>query len=83
MIDDVLGTTPAELVREDRVAGRLYTDPELFELEMSRIFERAWIWVAHESELPKAGSFKSTVVGRQPVIVTKDRKGVVDRKSVV
>ena len=77
MIDDVLGTTPTELVREDRVAGRLYTDPELFELEMSRIFERAWIWVAHESELPKAGSFKSTVVGRQPVIVTKDRKGVV------
>ncbi|GAA2898477.1 aromatic ring-hydroxylating dioxygenase subunit alpha [Pseudonocardia halophobica] len=77
MIENVLGTAPADLVREDRVAGRLYTDPELFELEMSRIFERSWIWVAHSSELPRAGSFKSTFVGRQPVIVTKDRKGVV------
>ncbi|MCE3551232.1 aromatic ring-hydroxylating dioxygenase subunit alpha [Pseudonocardia sp. RS11V-5] len=77
MIENVMGSAPDELVREDRVAGRLYTDPELFELEMTRIFERTWIWVAHESELPKAGSFKSTVVGRQPVIVTKDRKGVV------
>ncbi|WP_433502499.1 aromatic ring-hydroxylating oxygenase subunit alpha [Pseudonocardia halophobica] len=77
MIENVLGTAPADLVREDRVAGRLYTDPELFELEMTRIFERSWIWVAHESELPRAGSFKSTFVGRQPVIVTKDRKGVV------
>ncbi|MGI5127828.1 aromatic ring-hydroxylating oxygenase subunit alpha [Pseudonocardia sp. CA-107938] len=77
MIDDVLGAAPADLVRTDRVAARLYTDPELFELEMSRIFERAWIWVAHESELPKPGSFLSTFVGRQPVIVTKDRKGVV------
>jgi benzoate/toluate 1,2-dioxygenase alpha subunit len=77
MIENVVGTAPADLVREDRVAGRLYTDPELFELEMIRIFERTWIWVAHESELPKPGSFKSTFVGRQPVIVTKDRKGVV------
>ncbi|MEU7817670.1 aromatic ring-hydroxylating dioxygenase subunit alpha [Pseudonocardia sp. NPDC049154] len=77
MIENVLGAAPADLVREDRVAGRLYTDPELFELEMTRIFERSWIWVAHSSELPRAGSFKSTFVGRQPVIVTKDRKGVV------
>jgi benzoate/toluate 1,2-dioxygenase subunit alpha len=69
--------TPAELVAADRVAGRLYTDPELFELEMTRIFERTWVWVAHESELPGPGTFKSTYVGRQPVIVTRDRKGVL------
>lgn len=77
MIENVAGADPADLVREDRVAGRLYTDPDLFELEMDRIFERAWIWVAHASELPKAGSFKSTHVGRQPVIVVRDRKGTV------
>ncbi|WP_433872529.1 aromatic ring-hydroxylating oxygenase subunit alpha [Saccharopolyspora sp. CA-218241] len=77
MTENVVGAEPAELVREDRVAGRLYTDPALFELEMDRIFERAWIWVAHTSELPKAGSFKSTHVGRQPVIVVRDRKGTV------
>ena len=53
----------------------MYTDPEIFELEMSKIFERTWVWVAHESELPKPGSFKSTYVGRQPVIVSRDRKG--------
>ena len=77
MMENVVGADPADLVRTDRVAGRLYTDPELFELEMDRIFERAWVWVAHESELPKPGSFKSTHVGRQPVIVTRDRKGTV------
>ncbi|GGS23513.1 (2Fe-2S)-binding protein [Streptomyces humidus] len=69
---------PADLVLADRVAGRLYTDPEIFDLEMTKIFERTWVWVAHESELPKAGSFKSTYVGRQPVIVVKDRKGAVN-----
>ena len=66
---------PQDLVLEDRVAGRMYTDPEIFDLEMRKIFEKTWIWVAHESELPKAGSFKSTHVGEQPVIVTRDRRG--------
>jgi len=67
----------ADLVLDDRVAGRMYTDPEIFEQEMTRVFESTWVWVAHESELPKAGSFKSTYVGRQPVIVTRDRKGAI------
>ncbi|TNM37492.1 aromatic ring-hydroxylating dioxygenase subunit alpha [Nocardioides albidus] len=69
---------PADLVLPDRVAGRMYTDPGIFEQEMSRIFERTWVWVAHESELPKAGSFKTTTVGRQPVIVARDRKGNIN-----
>jgi phenylpropionate dioxygenase-like ring-hydroxylating dioxygenase large terminal subunit len=70
-------TTYSHLVAPDRVAGLLYTDPEIFEQEMTRIFESTWIWVAHDSELPKPGTFKSTHVGRQPVIVTRDRRGNV------
>ncbi|MEV0702871.1 aromatic ring-hydroxylating dioxygenase subunit alpha [Saccharopolyspora sp. NPDC050389] len=68
-------TAPAELVAGDRVAGSLYTDPDIFDEELTRIFERTWVWVAHESELPGPGTFKSTHVGKQPVIVTRDRKG--------
>ncbi|MER5438729.1 aromatic ring-hydroxylating dioxygenase subunit alpha [Streptomyces sp. NPDC002790] len=68
---------PADLVQDDRVAARVYTDPEIFEREMTEIFEKTWIWVAHESELPKPGSFKSTYVGRNSVIVTRDRKGAL------
>ncbi|RKT84806.1 Ring hydroxylating alpha subunit (catalytic domain) [Saccharopolyspora antimicrobica] len=68
-------TAPAGLAAGDRVAGRLYTDPDIFDQELTRIFERTWVWVAHESELPGPGTFKSTHVGKQPVIVTRDRKG--------
>ncbi|CAB4920679.1 MAG: Rieske 2Fe-2S domain-containing protein [Actinobacteria bacterium] len=78
MIEDILGATPADLVQDDRVAGRLYTDPELFEQEITKIFERTWVWVAHESEIPSPGSFVSTHVGRQPVIVVRDRKGQIN-----
>lgn len=62
------------LLEGDRVAGRAYTDPEIFAQEMERIFYRTWVWVAHESELPEKGSFKTAQVGQQPVIVTRDRK---------
>ncbi|MBN9746726.1 Rieske (2Fe-2S) protein [Amycolatopsis sp. A1MSW2902] len=68
---------PADFAESDRVAARLYTDPEIFEREMTQIFERSWVWVAHESELAQPGNFKSTYVGRQPVIVTRDRKGTL------
>jgi phenylpropionate dioxygenase-like ring-hydroxylating dioxygenase large terminal subunit len=77
MPENVFADAPADLVLEDRVAGRLYTDPGIFDQEMAKIFERTWVWVAHESEVPKSGSFKSTFVGRQPVVVTRDRKGKI------
>ncbi|RZQ61411.1 aromatic ring-hydroxylating oxygenase subunit alpha [Amycolatopsis suaedae] len=69
--------SPGDLVSPDRVAGRLYTDPEIFERELTGIFERTWVWVAHESELPEPGTFKTAHIGRQPVIVTRDRQGVL------
>ncbi|MFF1604538.1 Rieske 2Fe-2S domain-containing protein [Streptomyces mirabilis] len=70
--------THSPLVESDRVAGTLYTDPALFEREMDRIFHRTWVWVAHESEIAKAGDFKTAWVGRRPVIVTRDRRGGIN-----
>ena len=59
------------------VATSMYEDPQLFQEEMERIFKRTWVWVAHESEFPDKGSFKLSNVGQEPVIVVRDRKGVI------
>ncbi|SMF89867.1 Ring hydroxylating alpha subunit (catalytic domain) [Azospirillum oryzae] len=64
----------ADLVRADRAHTSLYTDPAIFEQEMDRIFASCWVWVAHVSEVKEAGDYKSTYVGRQPVVVVRDRK---------
>lgn len=77
-IDDWGPGSYADLAESDRVAGQLYTDPAIFQEEMEKIFYRTWVWVAHESEIPEAGSFKTTQVGQQPVIVTRDRRGNVN-----
>lgn len=65
----------AQLVQPDRVSRRLYLDAEIFELEMRRIFGRAWLYLAHESQLPKEGDYVTAWMGRQPVIVVRDREG--------
>jgi phenylpropionate dioxygenase-like ring-hydroxylating dioxygenase large terminal subunit len=64
-------------VCEDRVHTSLYTDPAIFEAEIERIFNTTWVWVAHDSELPNKNDWITTFVGRQPVIVNRDKAGVV------
>jgi phenylpropionate dioxygenase-like ring-hydroxylating dioxygenase large terminal subunit len=59
------------LVRKDAVDRRVYTEPALFELEMERIWGRAWIYIAHESQIPEPGDFFTTDLARQPVLLVR------------
>jgi phenylpropionate dioxygenase-like ring-hydroxylating dioxygenase large terminal subunit len=61
-----------DLVEESRIRGRIYSDPQVFDDEMDRIFHRSWVYVAHETEIPNHGDFKTTAVGTQPIIVVRD-----------
>ena len=63
------------LVKADRVHSSVYTDPELFALERERIFRRVWLYVGHESQVPKVGNFFTTRLGGEEVIVTRDKAG--------
>ena len=69
----------AGLVGEDRVHGSLYTDPQVFDQEMDRIFRRGWVFVGHESEVPATGDWVTRRIGREPVLMVRDR----DRKLQV
>ncbi|HVA24347.1 MAG TPA: Rieske 2Fe-2S domain-containing protein, partial [Chloroflexota bacterium] len=60
-----------------RVRTDVYTDPAIFELEMRRIFETTWVYVAHESEIPNPGDYVSTSIGLQPVIASRGDDGQV------
>lgn len=65
------------LVQEGRVHSRVYTDPVIFELEIERIFHRSWVYVGHESEVPKTGDFQARTLGRTPVIMVRGKDQVV------
>jgi phenylpropionate dioxygenase-like ring-hydroxylating dioxygenase large terminal subunit len=65
------------LVQEDRVHRLLYTDPELFRDEMRKIFGAVWVYVAHESQIPKSDDFISSKLGLRPIIVVRDSAGII------
>lgn len=53
----------------------IFTNPELFELEMKYLFESNWVYLAHESQIPDNNDYYTTSIGRQPIIITRDKHG--------
>jgi benzoate/toluate 1,2-dioxygenase subunit alpha len=78
MLDSVLTTNNiSQFIEPGRIHRRVYTDPAIFDLEMERLFGRAWLFVGHESQVKKTGDFITTDLGKYPVIMTRHADGTV------
>jgi anthranilate 1,2-dioxygenase large subunit len=61
-----------------RVPAFVYTDPELFDLEMERFFSGAtWNFVGLECEVPEPGSYRRSWIGMRPVLLLRDLAGEI------
>ncbi|MGX1098181.1 aromatic ring-hydroxylating oxygenase subunit alpha [Amorphus sp. MBR-141] len=71
----------ARLVRDEgkyfRVNTSAYTDEGILRAEEKLIFEKTWGYLCHESEIPEAGDYRTTYIGRQPILVVRGRDGIV------
>ncbi len=72
MIDQILSD-----VRRGMIPAHIYNDRAVFELERERIFGRAWVFVAHESEIPRNGDYVVRRVLDDSFIIARDDQGVV------
>lgn len=69
-IDDLLALAEIE---KGRVYREIFWSEDVYQFELERIFARAWIFVAHESQLPAPGSFLRATMGEDDVIVVRGR----------
>ena len=66
-----------EDVRAGMIPATVYSDDELFELEKRRVFARAWMFMAHESEIPEPGDYVVRRIVDDSFIVVRDEHGTV------
>ena len=64
-----------QLVLEDRVHRRIYTDQDIFTEEMTKVFGACWVYVGHASELTESNAFMTGTLGGRPIIITRDAGG--------
>lgn len=65
------------LVRDGEVHRDLFVDQDVFNQEMASLFANCWIYVGHDSQIPKRGSYYATTIGSQPVIMVRHKDGSV------
>jgi phenylpropionate dioxygenase-like ring-hydroxylating dioxygenase large terminal subunit len=70
-------TVADPLVRGNAIHRAAYIDPAVFALEEERIFRRAWLYVAHESEVPKPGDHILARLGPDEVILARREDGAL------
>ena len=58
-----------------KVKRTIFTDPALFDLEIEKIWEGNWIYLAHESQIPEANDFMTLTMGFTPIILVRDPDG--------
>lgn len=75
--------TPGPYVIDDRETPRFrvhrstMVDDEVLDLERRRIFDRTWLFVGHESEIPANHDFRTRRVGGRPIIFARHGDGAV------
>jgi phenylpropionate dioxygenase-like ring-hydroxylating dioxygenase large terminal subunit len=64
-------------VERGEIDRRIFSDPDIFDAEMELIFGRAWQFLCHESQIPKAGDFVETPMGLDNVLAVRQKDGSI------
>jgi p-cumate 2,3-dioxygenase subunit alpha len=72
-----------DLIIDDQIGGvfRIHrsslTSPEILAIERERIFDRAWLYLGHDSEVPNPGDYRRRVINGRPLFFARGGDGQV------
>lgn len=65
----------AALVQPHQVHRDLYLSPEVFALEQQHLWGGSWLFVGHDSQVPAAGDYTTSMLAGQPVLMIRGDDG--------
>ena len=57
------------------ISREIFVSDEIYRQELERVFARAWLFIGHESQIPKPGDYLTSSMGEESVILCRDRAG--------
>ena len=60
-----------------QIGREIFVDADIYRQEQELIFARSWLFVGHESQIPKPGDFFVSCMGEESVILCRDREGEI------
>ncbi len=57
------------------VNRKIFSDKELYQQELEQVFGRCWLFIGHETMVPKPNDFMANYMGEDPILLVRDAKG--------
>jgi phenylpropionate dioxygenase-like ring-hydroxylating dioxygenase large terminal subunit len=64
-------------VRTGLVARRIFSSDDIYQREQERIFRRCWLFLGHDSQIPKTGDYVTTQMADTSIILCRTMSGEV------
>ena len=59
------------------VSREIFWNQDIYDQEMEQVFNRSWLFVGHESQVPNPGDYFLGRMGEEAVVVSRARDGKV------
>ena len=56
------------------ISREIFVNDGIFAEELEKLFARAWLFVGHESQIPKPGDYFTSRMGEESVILCRDKQ---------
>lgn len=60
-----------------RLSGHLFTDEDIYQQELEKVWKRSWNFLVHDSMIPNKGDYLQTFIGEDPIVVVRQKDGSV------
>ena len=61
-------------IERGTVSREIFVSEEIYGQELERVFSRAWLFIGHESQIPRPGDYLVSSMGEESVILCRDRR---------